>query len=1072
LLSLLVLLCGTAPCRALTAPDVTGLTVTQGGSGCASIRIAWQASEGGFSRYEVQRMEAANVWNTINTFSNRNELEMTDYVSSSPGGITYTYRVIAYGYEAQGEEYHEVSVGGAAATSEALVDEPPAAVGLTATDDEPGAGVWCARVRLEWDEVTEESDLCDFASYKIRRREGDGAEQTINEFTDRSMTEMDDYGISPGPAPDGTTYTYSVVVVDRAGQESEAATAEVTLSDEVPAGVSLTAMDEAEGAGIWCSRVRLEWEAPSEPRDQCDFSFYLLTRRTDDGPEETLPPIYDQNMTEMDDYYVTPLPEGVTYTYSIVVVDRAGQDSQPGTAEVTLTDEAPDGVSLTASDDAPGAGLWCARVQLEWDGITNPNDQCDFAYYKIRREGGDNGAQEWQISDPNTTETDDYYITPGEAPDGTTYTYTITVVDRAGQESEVGSDTVTLTDNAPQDTSITATSNVAGAGLYCASVHLQWTAVAGENDQCDFAYYQITRRAGDGPAESLNPVSDAGMTEMEDYSVTPLPGPEGVTYTYTITVVDRAGQESAAGSTTVTLIDNKPAAVAWDTPTDVTLCQATLHWTPNTECDYDHYELVRTSEAIPGGEPGTETVSWSGNTQYESQYTDSGLAPGTTYHYVMRVYDRAGQWTDSAPLTVETLEPTTEVKLKLFKNKKDEDNNDVPDWSQEITDATKPVGGKMWVALAFKLSGARLTSESVEMRITENSDLHDEAHNHTDVTHYFNGVKWYKSANGINWNVVTDGEENPRQNPTAPWYLAAFAWQTTTTPNGHNELHTINLESELTFSSATGCGFTVEVDPETHPKTTNVQNLVITNVSTSNGTVDYFKWDPESDNTALKTPSITFTIEDLGDPHTYQWIVYFQATPEIHSTSSIDWTQGCYRLSKTGVGAGPVTVSLTDPSNGSDYLRANKHGWGPYTFDIRVLEYDGASPDDDAGSGALDHAQFKQPYSMWVPNQTPGTNTPGHSVWRTTRNYDVDPPKGYNQLRANYALQRTPMSDTTPAESVELIPMDPFLAEHGSVPGLPPLVSCTMATMKMAMAKRMGLLPTPLGMMTPPAIGA
>ncbi|MDQ3812444.1 MAG: hypothetical protein M3347_00675, partial [Armatimonadota bacterium] len=313
------------------------------------------------------------------------------------------------------------------------------------------------------------------------------------------------------------------------------------------------------------------------------------------------------------------------------------------------------------------------------------------------------------------------------------------------------------------------------------------------------------------------------------------------------------------------------------------------------------------------------------------------------------------------------------VEIRLYKD----ENGQLGDETYD----PDPIGGPVWIVLRVTIGkGERLYSNSVTLRIHEDTGDHPDDQNHADLTVPFSGSGWKR----LDENDVETGDEAP----TTPnlsleesaFYRLKIPWQSTKPVElgeskllGHNEKHTVSAVAvdnneditQVKFGPAYQPGApndnTYTAGPE--EKEANIQNLVIEEVSASNGTVDYFKWDPASDDDALKNPTINFTIRDDGDPHKYKWIIYFQATPEIHSTSGIDWTQGCYRLSKTGVGAGPVTVSLTDSGNGPDYLRANQQEWGPYTFDIRVLEYDGDPPTDDAGSGALDHAQFKQPYA-------------------------------------------------------------------------------------------------------------
>ena len=60
-----------------------------------------------------------------------------------------------------------------------------------------------------------------------------------------------------------------------------------------------------------------------------------------------------------------------------------------------------------------------------------------------------------------------------------------------------------------------------------------------------------------------------------------------------------------------------------------------------------------------------------------------------------------------------------------------------------------------------------------------------------------------------------------------------------------------------------------------------VGNLLITEVSTSNGTADYFKFNPTAeDGSNLLNPEVNFTIKDEGDSagHFYRWRVRVRST--------------------------------------------------------------------------------------------------------------------------------------------------------------------------------------------------
>jgi len=91
--------------------------------------------------------------------------------------------------------------------------------------------------------------------------------------------------------------------------------------------------------------------------------------------------------------------------------------------------------------------------------------------------------------------------------------------------------------------------------------------------------------------------------------------------------------------------------------------------------------------------------------------------------------------------------------------------------------------------------------------------------------------------------------------------------------------------------------------PTAAAKTHDVQNLVITVVTTSAGNPDYFKFDPEApEGSPFLKPTVTFTIADGGDSHRYKWRVRVRST-------DVDNTWADFVLI-SGAADGPGTVML------------------------------------------------------------------------------------------------------------------------------------------------------------------
>ncbi|HCU36437.1 MAG TPA: hypothetical protein DGT21_13605 [Armatimonadetes bacterium] len=195
------------------------------------------------------------------------------------------------------------------------------------------------------------------------------------------------------------------------------------------------------------------------------------------------------------------------------------------------------------------------------------------------------------------------------------------------------------------------------------------------------------------------------------------------------------------------------------------------------------------------------------------------------------------------------------------------------------------------------------------------------------------------------------------------------------------------------------------------PLGVRVINCYVTDVSASNGTVDYFKWDPEG-GPDLANPVISFTIRDV-DPHAYNYTIYFRATKD----SGGEWDEGgpCWDVTGAVDSCGSTSTQVSVPL--AQYLDALARG--TYTYEILVEEVE----DLTEYAGEIDQNWFKWPYYLWVPLTTPETpERVGHQAW-----FDEE-----GSLRASYWLHNQYGHN---AASIKLVGMDPQLTERSLVSG-------------------------------------
>ena len=298
----------------------------------------------------------------------------------------------------------------------------------------------------------------------------------------------------------------------------------------------------------------------------------------------------------------------------------------------------------------------------------------------------------------------------------------------------------------------------------------------------------------------------------------------------------------------------------------------------------------------------------------------------------------------------------------------------------DINNGTAPsldgtIGGQVAVQVIVKVAKkGRVAPEvnDVTLRIQEQPDT-----DNPTVTHPFekDHAEFKLDLNDPHWDFWTS-QEADGGNPPAPvlvrtnrdsakgenlsddlnyFYTKTILWNTTSelttdldgngprpasTLLGQNGKHKISLV-EVNGQPGNSVRFQQKPpgegwqDADFNAQTTEnkVGNLVLTQVSTSSGTEDYFKFDAASTDTSLSTPEINFTLKDEGDPHFYRWRVRVRNT----NSEELDDTVVYEGISPPGA----VNVKVNDATlaaEGSPQASITKQG--TYNFEIRVFEYE------------------------------------------------------------------------------------------------------------------------------------
>jgi predicted phage tail protein len=443
-------------------------------------------------------------------------------------------------------------------------------------------------------------------------------------------------------APAGTLQP-GVSVVLTAAREPQAR----ILNPGPPTGLSATA-----GNG----QVTLSWNAPASDGGAAIIGYDVYLGTSSHG--ESASPVNTSLITGTS-YTVSGLKNGTTYYFTAGAVNRANLHSGVS-AEASATPVAPvtapgapRGLTATAGD---------TTVSLSWKA---PGSDGGAAITGYRVYQGTGKKPVASVAGTSAT-------VKGLA-DGTTYSFRVRAVNKAGEGPASGAASATPTAATTKPGPPNGLTASPGNG----QVTLSWTA-PGSNGGAAISGYEIYRGTTPG-GESGTPVN-ASLVAGTSYTVTGLTN--GTTYYFTVAPVNKAklqGAKSGEASATPTEAGASASASATGpasgspsggatataagspgAPTGLTAtpgnAEAGLSWTAPTAASgppasYHVYE--GTSPGFTLGTPVMSTTS--------TNATVTGLANGTTYYFVVAAVDASG--TVSAASAEASAEPLATAVL-------------------------------------------------------------------------------------------------------------------------------------------------------------------------------------------------------------------------------------------------------------------------------------------------------------------------------------------------------------------------------------------------------------------------
>jgi len=571
------------------APQGLGAT-----AGDATIALVWSppGSDGGspITNYKIYRGNSSGGESFFTEIGN-----ILAYLDTGlTNGHTYYYKVSAVNAVGDGPLSNEAS-----ATPTAPATKPGAPRNLQAT---PGDG----QVTLNWQPPSNDGGS-PILLYTIYRGNSSGGESFL--ITVPLVLSYSDGGLT-----NGVTYYYKVSAVNNEGEgpksnEASATPTAPATPPGAPQGLVATAGD---------ATVTLTWSAPSS-NGGSPITNYRIYRSTTGGGET--PQATIGNVLTYSDTAVT---NGVTYYYEVSALNNVGEG--PRSSEASATPIAP-----TTAPGAPrdlGAVAGDATVALAWSSPSSDGGSA-ITNYKVYR-GTISGQLSLLATLPNVLSYTDSAVTNGQ-----TYYYKVTAVNAVGEgpRSNEASGTPTSGQTVPSPPrQLNATPGEA-------QVTLTWLAPSSDGGSpiTNFKIYQGTASGGESLLATVGAVFS-----YPDSSVT-----NGVTYYYYVTAVNGIGASGSSNEVSATPVagpsvpDAPQNLVA--TPGNGTM---TLTWSPPP---WDVRSPVTGYTVYRGTNSGNRSFFVPlGNV---TTYTDTGLANGQRYYYVVTAINAIGEGPPSSEVS-------------------------------------------------------------------------------------------------------------------------------------------------------------------------------------------------------------------------------------------------------------------------------------------------------------------------------------------------------------------------------------------------------------------------------------
>ncbi|MDE2975083.1 MAG: fibronectin type III domain-containing protein [Gemmatimonadota bacterium] len=577
-----------------------------------AIALDWDAPrDSGSSAITDYKIEASKddtlSWSTID--DGRSTQTSYDHSGLDPGD-TYYYRVSAINRDDSTSGPSNV----ASATTRAEVPGAPTDLDATA--------VGSTQIDLAWNEP-EEDGGSPVTGYKIEMSpNGTSGWEDLEANTGSDATTYSDNTLSPN-----TTRHYRVSAINDAGSGPASDVAHATTSGTVPGrptNLAATPLDTA--------RIQLEWRAPDDDGGTAVSGYRIEV--SEDGRPDSWVDVERNTESDDTDYTHTGLGPGSTRYYRVSAINSAGTGSPSRSAGATTLDvpDPPTGLVATANGKT--------RIDLDW---AVPSDDGGSAIEGYRIDVSENGGATWSVLEANTQSTATDYPHTGLSP-GETRHYRVFAINEWGRSrtSNIANATTDATEpGPPRDLVADANGKT--------QIVIDWSPPDEDGGAAVTGYKIEMSPNGTSGWEDLEANTGSTRTLYTDQDLDP-----GTTRHYRVAAINAVGAgeySNVASATTAPDIPDAPSglsAVADGTS------RIDLSW--NAPADDGGSEI--TGYRIEVSDNGTAWRNLRSDTQSDAtEYTHTGLNPGTTQHYRVSAINAAGTGNPSGVASA-TTDPT------------------------------------------------------------------------------------------------------------------------------------------------------------------------------------------------------------------------------------------------------------------------------------------------------------------------------------------------------------------------------------------------------------------------------